>query len=269
MAVHCVSTHVVKVLQTERLVSLLYALPDGTFLAVKVLLPCWLQSLSDGKAETYFQALLATGMELPTKLFKAFRRRQRLVCTDRDAAVLKCEMMVVSALPEMHKAYSVHKAVFGQVRSITEVVKDISLCLHASDGMRTFRAALREVLSARLCYRRGSAPSRRYFLQNRQLLDLFLPPKDATSRLRRAVIMALANGDWLTRGAVVHHCVGPMCCENREACLQKFTTFFVAALAGSAPTTWPYARWLGAEDAIGWVGLIQSMHGLLSLSMCE
>ena len=40
MAVHCVSTHVVKVLQTERLVSLLYALPDRTFLVVKVVMPC-------------------------------------------------------------------------------------------------------------------------------------------------------------------------------------------------------------------------------------
>ena len=278
IATECVSTHVVKVLQTERKVSMLYKLPSGAFLAIKLVVPTWLQSLCDGKAETYFQALLATRLELPQNLMASFKRRQRFVCSDSDAAVLKCERCVSAALPtattlhtkcEIHRCYNIHSAVFGQLEGTLSVIKHIALSLNASDAMRAFRASLRELVLDRLDYKAGSVPAARDIERNKQVLDTFLPAVDPSSRLRRAVIMLLANGDWLDRDTVVHHCVGELCCASREACASKFVSFFVSSVAGTSPKVWPQARWLGAEDAIGWVGLLQAVHGLLATAFCR
>lgn len=271
----CTSTHIVKVLQTERRVSLTYKSIDGQFLAFTFWVLGWLQSLADGRGETYYRALQSSQLEMPAELRKDFRRRQRLICTDRDGAVLRCERCVaasdesVSSLHahcEIHKVYGFHRAVFEPLSKVVSKLKHIALSLNkqASDGMRSFRAVLRRVIRETLDFRAESQPALRVLRQNGRLLDLFLPSVDATSRLRRAVIMMLANGDWQVQGSLVHHCIGPQCCANRETCIEKFSSLFVGAVAGAAPHVWPQSRWLGAEAAIGWVGLLQSIHGLLA-----
>jgi len=275
--IECTSTHVVKVLQTERRASLLYRLSDGSFFVVKFWLPCWLQSLSDGKAETYFRSLQASRFDVSDELLASFRRRQRVVCTDGDAAVMKCERCVSAGQAsvdtlhtrcEIHKIYGMHKVVFDQMKAVISKLKHIALSLNASDGMRSFRVVLRRVVAERLDYRDNSVPSQHNFMQNKRILDLFLPPSNATSRLRRAIVLVLANGDWLDRRSLVHHCVGRQCCADKVACRAKFTTFLVNALAGASPPVWPQARWLGAEAAIGWIGLLQAVHGLLGVAYC-
>ena len=45
--------------------------------------------------------------------------------------------------------------------------------------------------------------------------------------------------------------------------------FCVYALAGCNPPIWPQSRWLGAEEAIQWVGLLQAVYGLLGVAFCE
>ena len=59
----CVSTHTVKILQTQRWVSLLYK-HDGGHLAVRLPVPVWLQSLADGKGETYAR-IAGVGVDFP------------------------------------------------------------------------------------------------------------------------------------------------------------------------------------------------------------
>ena len=274
----CVSSHVVKILQTERHVSMLYEMPDKSFLCVKAWIPCWLQSMGDGKAETYVQALIANECELPPELVAAFKGKLRMVCTDRGSACLRCEralgsrradITVLHTHCEVHKAYGVHRYTFASVHQLTRIVKDIAACLNGSDGMRSFRAALRQTIADWLDYRDGSPPSLREYRQNTELLDLFMAPKSPATKLRRAIILTLANGDWSRNGTLTHNCVGRACCRNKEHCLQKFQTFFIGAVASSSPPTWPDARWLGAEDAIGWLGSIQAIHGLFVAAFCE
>ena len=113
IAVQCISTHVVKVLQTERWVSLLYGCADGSYLFLKSWVPCWLQSMSDGKAETYFRSLMQSSFDMPPEITASFARRQRQVCTDRDAAVLRAERHIALYQPgatTLHTTCEVHIA---------------------------------------------------------------------------------------------------------------------------------------------------------------
>lgn len=274
----CTATHVVKVLQTERTYSLLYLCPDGRPFAVHFSLPCWLQSLSDGKAETYVKALAATGLRMPDELVSSFRRRQRLVCTDGDAAVGRCERAIADMDPnsttlytlcELHRAYGAHGVVFKPLSQFVQKLRDISRSLTASDGMRSFRVVLRKVIRDMLDFRPHTSPKQIDLVRNRKLLDAFLPPSCPSFRLRRYIIMMLANGDWQNHSALVHNCPGNHCCPDRDSCERKMCMFLVASIAGASPPTWPYARWLGAEKAVGWVGLVQSIHGLLGRAFCE
>ena len=65
----------------------------------------------------------------------------------------------------------------------------------------------------------------------------------------------------------MHHCME--CCTRREDCVGKFGAFFVGAVAGTNPPIWPQARWLGAEEAIGWIGVLQCIHSLLEIVFCN
>ena len=58
----------------------------------------------------------------------------------------------------------------------------------------------------------------------------------------------------------MRHCME--CCTSRKDCVGKFGAFFVGAVAGTNPPIWPQARWLGAEEAIGWIGVLQCIHSL-------
>ena len=272
----CVSSHVAKILQTERAISLLYMLPTGKALHMRFRLPNHLQCMSSGKAEAYFRALSASRLQLPSTIAEDFAHRLHQVCTDGDAAVGRC-IRAFDSQPggfetlhtkcEIHKVYNWHKSVFNQVGPILSRLKHIALALTSGDSMRSFRAALREVLESCVSYRERSAPSSSDLKHNVACLDLFMPPTTATVRFRRALILSLANGPWQLRGKVVHNCAG--CCSNRGDCVRKFNTFFVAAVAGTSPRIWPHARWLGAQDAIGWLGVLQCIHSLLELVFCK
>ena len=146
-------------------------------------------------------------------------------------------------------------------------LKHIALALNSGDSMRSFRASLRTVLESCLLYRPNSTPSSSDLKHNVACLDFLMPPTNATARLRRALILCLANGPWQIRGKVVHHCME--CCTSREDCVGKFGAFFVGAVAGTNPRIWPQARWLGAEEAIGWIGVSQCINFLLEIVVCN
>ena len=151
---------------------------------------------------------------------------------------------------EIHKVYGWHKSVFNQIAPM------VTACV-------SFRATLRTVLESYLLYRPNSTPSSSDLNHNVSCLDLFMPLTTATATRRRAMILCLANGPWQVRGKVVLHCME--CCTSREDCVGKFGAYFVGAVAGTNPSIWPQARWLGAEEAIGWIGVLQCIHSLLEI----
>ena len=245
-------------------------LPNGNALHFRFRLPTHLQCLSSGTAETYFRALGDSRLQVPSAMTENFTHRLDLhrwrPCTRSLHQGFRFSARGFGALHvkcEIHKVYGWHKSVFNQIAPILSKLKHIALALNNGDIMRSFRATLRTVLESCLLDRPQSTPSSSDLKHNVACLDLFMPPTNATARLRRALILCLANGPWQVRGKVVHHCME--CCTSREDCVGKFGAFFVGAVAGTNPPIWPQARWLGAEEAIGWIGVLQWMHSLLEI----
>jgi hypothetical protein len=163
--------------------------------------------------------------------------------------------------------YSWFAAVFGQLKIHTDLINHLALALRAGDAMRGFRMALRSVIRKRLRYIPNRQPSDRNVRANISLLDTFLPQTRPTNRLRRAVLLALANGCWTDTSTLDHYCSG--CCDGPEDCLHKFEAFFVSCTTGCAPRPWPQSRWTGFDECLEWQGLLQCIHGLLTFAFRE
>ncbi|CAK0904685.1 unnamed protein product, partial [Prorocentrum cordatum] len=99
-----------------------------------------------------------------------------------------------------------------------------------------------------------------------QVLDMLSEGCEATDRVRRSVIDALANGDWTNHHVIEHWSPVP---TTREAVVHRFQKQFVWAVASSAPHIYPRHRWTGAEITLRWVLTLQSCHGLLDAVYAE
>lgn len=266
----CEATHIAKILQTERHYSMLVHLPQEGYQHIVFSVPCWLQSLSRTTGEAYMNALNMSALDGDAELAAAFARKQRVVCTDGASSCARHERVqekstgrpALSVLCEIHKVYHWFQSVFGTMSKHTARLHDVAKVLQAGDAMRTFRLALRTFLTQNLEYKPQSRPRDSDIRRNIALLDTFLPAASRTNRLRRATILALANGDWRRRGTFEHHCWG--CCRNEAHCVQKLATTFVACVASCAPPSWPESRWTGFDLSIEWQGLLEAIHGALS-----
>lgn len=145
----CESTRIVSILQTERRISVLYALPGGQHLHVLTSIPVWLQSMGGGNAEVYVEALGGTAFDLPSSYTGASDMRQRVVCTDAAASVERAERANAWLLRneasgsrtkcEIHKSYNMHTEIFEQIAASVSKLKHIGMALCAGDPMRSFR----------------------------------------------------------------------------------------------------------------------------------
>ena len=186
------SCHVVKILQTERSVSLLYVLPNGKSLHFRFRLPTHLKCLSSGPAEMFFRALRDSRLQLPSAVTENFTHRLHLFCTDGDLALGRCIRAFASQTGgfealrvkcEIQKVYSWHKSVFNQIAPILSKLKHIAFAPNSGDSMRCFRLR-----------RPNSTSSSSDMKHNVACLDLLMFPTNATARVRRALILYLANG---------------------------------------------------------------------------
>ena len=268
----CTDTKRAKILQSLRAVCALFQLPTGSHLLLRFDVPTWLQTMSGGTGRHYERAVRASRLAIPDALRAKFQGSQRLVCTDADAAVEKAERIMEQADDdnclrtkcEIHRCYIWHGTVFEQVEAQINKLRHLALALQDGDSMRSFRAVLRDVLGEQLDFRPGEVARPREVAKSIKLLDIFAPSASLGNRVKRAVILSLCNGDWSERARVTHRCQG--CCTSREHCLSKMTTLFVAATVGAAPKVWPTDRWTGATPAIEWLGLLESVHGLLAMT---
>ena len=197
-----------------------------------------------------------------------FERVQHVATTDADGAVERCERgfdtpLVRSLRPKcvVHKVSTITKNVYKFVDA-THISMLIAAArsLEGNPEMQSFRAVLRHIFMQELVWEQ-SAPSPRHLERNRRVLETFLFPATPTNRMRTEVLMSLLNGDYAS-DQITHHCVG--CCRSRAHCVAKLCSFAVAVLAGAKPPKWPRHRWLKSDEAIGWFGLLESVHSLFS-----
>lgn len=93
------------------------------------------------------------------------------------------------------------------------------------------------------------------------VLNLFCSKGDRSSKLRRAIVDVLANGDF-DGDVLVHWCNG--CCTSAADCMHKMQTYFLAALVGACPRVLARSRWTGHADSVGYYGLLESVYRLFS-----
>eukprot|EP00959_Pyramimonas_sp_CCMP1952_P355983 7455165-Pyramimonas_sp.AAC.1 len=75
----------------------------------------------------------------------------------------------------------------------------VAKALRWQDAMRSFRAVLRNEIERSLVYYQHQKPSPVDLDYSTKCLDLFLAETTPSRRLRRCVILSLANGDWRKR----------------------------------------------------------------------
>ena len=252
-----------KLLQTRRAYAMLFEL-GGQFLHVEAECTVWLQAMSRGTAEVYYECLSDTACDMDD-VSSNFRRRQRFAMNDGDGAVEKCERafaeQTVSLRPKcvVHKIATDLKNTVLPMESCVSGMSNASLALSSSQRVQTFRSTLRALLSSCLVWNESTQPSARDLRYASRVLQLFLPDTSKRCSLRRAIVLSLLNGAY-DQPEIVHNCRG--CCFDRNHCLQKLGTFFVGAVCSASPPTWPRHRWRGADKAVEYFGLLEATHGL-------
>ena len=135
-------TKTAKIVQSIRSAAALFKLASGDHFLVRWVVPTWLQTVSGGSAAHYERAVKATSLLVPEELANKFQRRQRVVCTDADAAVEKAERSMAATDPscvrlktkcEIHRAYIWHGDVFEQVAT------QVSKLRHLAFGIEWWR----------------------------------------------------------------------------------------------------------------------------------
>eukprot|EP00959_Pyramimonas_sp_CCMP1952_P425553 8914102-Pyramimonas_sp.AAC.1 len=138
-----------------------------------------------------------------------FDRRQRLVTTDGAGGITRMERNLdreagdscdtLKLKCEVHMVYKWFKAAFLHTKHDTSSMVHVAKALRSGDAMRSFRTTLRQVISDTLRYHRQRAPSAVDTNYNKMCLDLFLEDTSPHRRMKRSVILSLANGRWSNR----------------------------------------------------------------------
>ena len=262
-----------RVLQSHREIAGLFCTDSG-YMLIRCRLPQPLQVMASCTQEVYNLCYQYNSLDL-TELSQLFDHRVRLCVNDGDTTVAASMRAVASDEPgftqlsstceihylanRMHDCMS-SAAVQSQVSSMIAFASS----LDAGNHMKQFREALRLALAARLMWSRR-APRAADAQRNAFLANLCIRGNGKTEVMRRDIILALFNGAWERTDIVEHNCIGPMCCADRDACLNKMVTIGTAALAACAPPLFRRDRWTGVIEAISWPLLLESIHGLLAV----
>ena len=256
-----------KILQSARWYGCLFRV-DGVHLhlQMEVLVP--LQIMASAKADVYYRCIEASCYGLGGISIR-FKRRQMLAITDGDGAVAlalraisrSTEVVNFNTVCDIHKIANSTTRVMAPVDDST-ISKLIHLAksLQTANAMKIFRDCLRKLLCERLDYMQCK-PRMVDLERTIAIMDLYLPAKSSTDKLKRGMLLTMLNGDWFEPGVVHHRCQG--CCTSKENCIEKLVSFVVTVFAGSSPGVWPRSRWTGSRESINWIALLASCHGLL------
>lgn len=150
----------------------------------------------------------------------------------------------------------------GLTGDVISLLVQLSLSLRLRGNMRRFRACMKSVVMEKLVVRVGesSAEHKEY---REFCLKLFLS-RGAHAAKRRMLLWSWLNGGWRNE-TEIHHWVDPR--EPRDERLverisEKVVHGVISALASKPPSTFPRARWTGADLALDEIGLLACVHGL-------
>ena len=230
----------------------------------------WLQVLDRNTGETLRHALERICMT-SIEARDAFERTIRLAMSDSAGYNLRAEkharepgVSKIHLLCDAHIVAGIHQKVNSLLsRGIDGMVK-ASLSLQGGGTISVFRKAMRRVLTRNLVLIREEPPAEAKAYK-KAMLDLFLGDSVQNAQLR-ATISRCASGDWRAKGRFEYLVTGE---ETRVEVLKKLFEFFVPALVGHQPRTYPQHRWTGADLALQDHGMLCLIHGLFESTYVE
>ena len=228
----------------------------------------WLQAVGRRTAECYARAFETVKPHFEWS--RKFERSVRVSTADQDSAIEKSERHMADRSGvdgllriacHVHLGSSVISKGSDVIKGPISSLVHLTLSLNHPNAMPGFRKALQEVLAdpeTGVQVRIG-VPPEHYAKQRNQILDLVFEGCAPHQRLRRAVVAALANGDWHSK-VIEHWSPSPI---SRQTVLRKFVKSLCWAMASASPVVYPRHRWAGSEETMRWVLLLQSCHDLL------
>ena len=224
-----------------------------------------------------------------------FPRLVQGATTDQHGGVIKAERLFVrekrahwislqGTYCQPHRVHtSLQKTVRDMVPSLESFLVNVGLVFRQPGVLRDFREAAKGWLKAprRLVIQQGPPPYHvrmwratifRLFLDGKSFGDDedSLPSRESSRRRRpqRALIFeTLFNGDLRDKSHVWHFCgAGSSCpgCLDANSALSKMVNEGLDALLPAPPRMYPRKSWLGADDAIDDIAVLELCHGLLS-----
>eukprot|EP00438_Fugacium_kawagutii_P030562 Skav222977 [mRNA] locus=scaffold2762:20868:23516:+ [translate_table: standard] len=284
-----------KVLQTELCVSALLApksrdLPQESML-ISGYVPVPLQVLDRQTARNMRQAL-RDSMHLPglDEVASEFKKKLFLYCTDEFAAngLTQFAMqashpgwMQVATLCDIHKSSTCQGRVFDLSGPAISAVINLALSMTAAGSVGRMQTMLGNIITDRFEYKVGIPQlSPEALAYKMSVLDLFLgvpevfavQTSDAVSskqRLRytqrqqqRLIILQFLQDDFRETKSITMW-AKPGEYQSPEDALQTMLRFLVPALLPSSCPLFPRSRWVGADCALDFVGLLASVRNLL------
>lgn len=173
-------------------------------------LPCWLQAMDSPQRSCYCNALQQMELQC-SEIAARFARHQRLAMADGDAAVANAErgfvrrstgLRTLHATCQVHRVAGVRSSVMSLVEPVVSSLIRTSLSLRFGSTMAVLRGEFRILVTECLRYERGGPPPEHTDRRD-SLLAMFCPADDRSSKLRRAIVEVLCNGDW--QGEALEH----------------------------------------------------------------
>lgn len=226
-------------------------------------LPMWHMAMECETSGAFLAALLKTRLDA-SSIAKRFRRQQRVCTTDGASSIAKVEQ-ALEFVPAyrgydflhckcwVHRFSNVYTTCMRVFASDTSVVLHVNLVLQDGASITKFRRILRELVDELLERITVGSPTAHCDAHRARVADIFFKPLSKKDRLRRTIILTLANGDWQQEGTIRHFC-GPGCCSSRSVAVEQFRGYFLRALCPTSPPKYPRDCWVGQLDALDWVG---------------
>ncbi|CAE7780590.1 unnamed protein product [Symbiodinium sp. CCMP2592] len=259
---------------------------SGQFLQIVGKVPCWLQCLKSTTAPHIAksqQQLLASLRNL-RPIANLFKMKHSFVTSDRYTGNLAAERHLQSLDPtwglthvfcHVHQLASCEKALSDLVAGHLGGLVSLGMCSRHAGALKDLRKALMAVFREDLCVRIGPPQGETY---RKAIHDLFLPLHDDTCTAaerdeqskkhqvawltrcrRRQIINHFLNGD-LQSSQIVHYVDRP---RDRATVLLEIEELLVPAMLPSPCPVLNRSKWLGAEAAFSWAGVLLSHHDLL------
>ena len=268
-----------KVFQPELQIACLFELPSGRFVLMSIDMPVPLLALESGTGESC--AAASSRLSYCMDARKNFDRVQRLVTADGAPSIMLAERVLskrwvastaspVESLQQwclVHRVYKVIEHPLARFEFLISGLIRFALSMRGTGNFLRFNRILRQHLDSVLDFRQQQGgPGHDADRHRERIYELFIPQRGKSMKahgLRHYIISSLANGDIRVPNTFQHYC-RQGCCQNRDHCISKLHKYFMPAIAGHLPPVFLRGRWTKNDRVLDWVGLCESIHGILS-----